>query len=215
MQIKNGDFIEIEYIAKIKGTDKIFDLTSESLAKEKGLFDAHRTYGSVIICLGKNQILAGLDKKLEGKESSSSYTIDLTPEEAFGKKDIKLIKVYSTKKFIENKVNPMPGLQVDMDGLIGIIRSVSSGRTTVDFNHPLAGKEVTYEVKINKVVTDVKEKLENFIKFFLNIKDAEVKIEDKKAEIKTKQKIPDELSKFFVKRIAETIDEIKEVKFIL
>lgn len=154
MVLKEGDFVEIEYTGKIQGSDIIFDSTSQEKDKK----------GSIIVCLGHNSILRGLENKLVGKEVGKDCVIELNYEEAFGKKDSRLIKVISTKTFIEKKVNPVPGLQVNIDGAIATIRSVSGGRCVVDFNHPLAGRNLTYDVRIIKKVDDLKEKIGGIIK---------------------------------------------------
>jgi peptidylprolyl isomerase len=82
-----------------------------------------------------------------------------------------------------------------MDGAIGVIRTVTGGRTLVDFNHPLSGKEVTYDVKVKRMVTDRQEQAEAYLDMTLRIKDKKITITDKKATIKTKIALPEELQK--------------------
>lgn len=212
--LKEKDFIEIEYIAKIKDTDKIFDLTDEKVAKEKNIYNPHLKYGPIIICLGQNHILPGLDKKLIEKEIGK-FTIDLSAEESFGKRDPKSIIVYPTSVFKEKKINLQPGLQLDIDGRIGIVRTVTGGRTYIDFNHPLAGKELSYEIKINRVVEDTKEKLDALLKILLMTKTPSTKIEEEKAEITLKEKFPAEVESALKEKIKDLISEIKEVKIII
>ena len=148
--IKKNDFIEIEYTGKTKDEQMVFDTTDEKLAKEEEIFQKGAQYGSAVICIGQGQIIEGLDNKLVDKEEGKDYTIDLQPEEAFGKKSAKLIQLVPTRKFKESEVMPQPGLQVQIDGMNGIIKTVSGGRTLVDFNHPLSGKIIEYDVKIIK-----------------------------------------------------------------
>ncbi len=150
MAIKNGDFIELDYTGSFDGT--IFDTTKEAVAKEAGL-DPKAQYKPLIICVGEGQLLKGIDTFLEGKEPGS-YHVTLQPEEAFGKKDGKLLKLIPKKKFTENKMTPVVGLEVNVDNHYGVIRSVSGGRVTVDFNHPLAGREVEYDLEVHGIVTD-------------------------------------------------------------
>jgi len=161
--LKEGDFIEVEYVAKLKDKDVIFDLTDEKLAKERNIYNPNIKYGPVIICLGQNHVLPGLDKNLIGKDIGE-FTIDLSPEEGFGKKDPKLIRIFPTSVFRNQKINPMPGLQLNIDGKVGLVRSVTGGRTSIDFNHPLSGKELSYKLKINRVVKDPKEKIDSLLR---------------------------------------------------
>src|SRR3989338_10790420 len=99
MALKENDFIEIEYLAKVQDSGIIFDLTNEELAKQHGLYQEKHQYKPIVICLGKNDILKGLDEFLIGKEPGSSYTATLTPEQAFGKKQPGLIKLVPTSIF--------------------------------------------------------------------------------------------------------------------
>src|SRR3989344_6677056 len=87
----------------------------------------------------------------------------------------------------------MPGLQVNIDGMMGLVKTVSGGRTLVDFNHPLSGKELNYDIKIKRVVKDDKEKISSILKVSLGLKDADVKVENNKASISTKEDIPKEI----------------------
>jgi len=209
MKTKKHDFIEIEYIGKIKSTGKIFDLTSEKLAKEKNLYNENIEYGPKIICVGENFIIPGLDKQLIGKETNKTYTLEIPAEEAFGKKDPKLIKLVSTSKFKDQKIKPFPGLQINVDGFIGIIRTVSGGRTIIDFNHPLAGHDLLYEIKINKIIKDTKTKLNSLVKLFFKKEIAN--IEKDTAIIKAD--IPEKLQNIIKEKIKKLIPEIKQIKF--
>ncbi len=212
--LKEGDFIEVEYIAKIKGTEIIFDLTDEKLAKEKNIFNPDLRYGPIIICLGQKHILIGLDKKLIGKDIGN-FIIDLSAEEAFGKRDPKLIRIYPTSVFKEKNINPRPGLQLNLDGKIGLIRTVTGGRTYIDFNHPLSGKEISYEIKIKRIVKETKEKLDSLLRMLLLLKGPNTKIDKETAEIILKEGLPNELESALKDKIKELISEIKEVKIII
>jgi len=209
--LKEKDFIELEYTGKLKEENTIFDTTDEKIAKENNLFDEKAEYFPIIICVGQGQIIKGLDNALPGKETEKSYTIEVKAEEAYGKKNAKLIQLISTSKFLKQNIQPMPGLQVNIDGTMGLIKTVSGGRTLVDFNHPLAGKDLTYNIKINKVITDDKEKINSILKVNLGIKDAKTTIENNKAQINTPQEIPKEIHEELKKKIKELLPTIEEI----
>ncbi|MBR9705583.1 peptidylprolyl isomerase [Candidatus Pacearchaeota archaeon] len=215
MNIKNKDFLEIEYTGKIKEDNIIFDTTDEKLAKDNNLSDQNISYGPVIICLGEGQILKGLEEELIDKEAGKEYTIELDAEKGFGKKDPKLIQLIPTSKFKQQKITPMPGLQLNIDGVMGVIKTVSGGRTMVDFNHPLGGKDIAYEIKINKIVTDDQEKVQGYIQISLGIKDFDVKIENDIAKVNFKKEIPNEVSERLSAKIKELIPNVKNVEFTI
>ncbi len=208
MKTKENDFIEINYIARTKDDNKIFDLTDEKAAKENNLYQKNKEYSPIIICLGHNDVIKGLDKELIDKDIGS-YKIEIKTEEAFGKKSPDLIKLVPTNIFIQQNIKPFPGLHVNLDGIYGIIRSVSGGRTIVDFNHPLSGRDLVYDVEIKRIIDDINEKLSSMLKFL--DKNVKFEIKDNKAVVKlslnTKQK--EEL----IEEIRKRIPEIKEIEF--
>jgi FKBP-type peptidyl-prolyl cis-trans isomerase 2 len=191
----------------------VFDTTDQKVAKENELPTENLDFGPVIIRVGDGNVIQGLDLALEGKEVGKSYTVEVPPEQGFGKKDVKLIQLISTSKFLKQNVQPIPGLQVNMDGTVGTIKTVSGGRTLVDFNHPLSSKELIYNIKINKLITDDKEKLTSFLKVQLNQKDLTAEIKEGTATITLKQELPKELTEILNKKISEIIPSVKKLNF--
>ena len=212
--IKKHDLIELEYTGKTKEENIIFDTTDKDIAKENDLH-THQDFGPVVVCVGEQQVLPGLDKNLEGKETGKEYDFDIKPEDAFGKKDAKLIQLVPTSKFKKQNIHPQPGLQLNLDGMIGTIKTVSGGRTLVDFNHPLAGRELSYDVKINKMVNDDKEKVKAYLKLTFGIKDCEVKIEEGNAKIEIKTELNEKVKEEINKKITELIQTIKKTEFVI
>ncbi|MEA2037936.1 MAG: peptidylprolyl isomerase [Nanoarchaeota archaeon] len=210
-EIKEKDFVELEYTGKTKEDDFIFDTTDEKVAKDNNLFDEKTEYSPIVISVGQGQVIKGLDDALVGKEVAKQYTVDISAEDAYGKKDAKLIQLISTAKFKQQQIQPMPGLQVNIDGTMGLIKTVSGGRTLVDFNHPLAGKNLVYDIKVNKIVDDDKEKIQSILKVNLGIKDAEVKVEQKKATINLEQEMPKEVQEMINKKIKELLPGLEEI----
>lgn len=200
MPIKQNDFIEIEYTGRVKDGNIIFDTTDEAVAKAHDLPKA--MYGPVVIVMGQGQLLKGLEAQLVGKEPGA-YTIELTAEQAFGKKNAKLIQMIPTKKFTEQKIQPVPGLQLNIDDMQCTVRQVTGGRAMVDFNHPLSGKDVVYDIKIIKVVNDKKEQLKAVFAMLLNINDPTIALEGDKAKISLKQELPAQIVPELQKKIKE------------
>ena len=186
-RVKKGDFIEINYVGRVKQTNEIFDLTDEKLAHEQNLQHQHHL-GPVIICVGESQILNGLDENLIGKETGKNYRIELNAEYAFGKKDASLMKIIPISVFQKQNINVFPGMQVSIDKLLGIVRVASGGRVIVDFNHPLAGKDVFYELTISRIIEDKKEAIQSF--FHILGVAVEINITNDIASISLEKEIP-------------------------
>jgi FKBP-type peptidyl-prolyl cis-trans isomerase SlyD len=207
--VSKHDFIEIDYTGKLAdGT--VFDTTKEEVAHEANMPHTHGNVKSIVVCLGESQLLPGLDEFLSGKEIGKTLSVTLLPEQAFGKRDVKKVKIVPMNVFKEHKVQPRPGLELEVDGERGVVRSVSGGRIIVNFNHPVAGKEVVYEVTINKKITDTKEKLSFYLHSILRIPVDKLKLEltDGKAKVELPMVLPPQ----FTDALAEKIKEIVKVE---
>lgn len=216
MKAKKGDFVELEYTGILKETNIVFDTTSEEEAKKAGIHSPKQKYGPVVVCVGQANIVKGLDENLEGKDISVEYELVLPPENAFGKKSAKLIKLVPTSAFRKQDIKPFPGLSINIDGMFGIVKTVTGGRTIVDFNHPLSGKDIIYRYKINRVVADDKEKLEAFLTTQLNIKKDIFTIEksEKGTKITIKAKLPNDVQELIKKKALEVIPTIKNLEIV-
>ncbi len=179
-KIQKNDFIEIEFTGK--ANNEIFDTTNKQEAKKIGI---NSDVKPVIVSVGNEMLLKGLDENLEGKEINKKYSIKIEPEKAFGKRNSQLIKTIPMKIFKEKNMNPMPGMVFQMDNHMVRILSVSGGRVTADFNNPLAGKEVEYDFKILRKVEDTKEKINSIQDFFFRQRfEFEIKEKEKKVIFK-------------------------------
>ena len=213
--IKKHDFVEIEYTARIKEDGTIFDTTEEKVAKENNVYDKNADYSPVIVCVGENNLLKSLEEQLLDKEIGKEYTFEISADNAFGKKDAKLIQLIPTNRFSQQNIQPVPGLQLNIDGVFGVVKTVSGGRVLVDFNHPLAGKDLIYNVKINRVIDDDQEKLKSLLKMHLHIKDVEIELKEDNVNISLKQDIPKQTQEEFKKVVERTIPSIKNINFII
>lgn len=216
MTIKNGDFVKIEYTGKLTDSGVVFDTTKPDVAKENKM-DNDAKLEPKCLCVGQKHILGGLDAELPKHTVGEEFTVELSPEDAFGKKSAKLIQLIATNKFKKQGINPQPGLSVNIDNQMGLIKSVSGGRTLVDFNHPLSGKEVTYTVKIIEKVDDVLEQTTELLKIIGGLPPVKVEFagEDKTAvKVTMPQALPDPFQKALSEKITELV-KLKKVDFVI
>jgi len=97
------------------------------------------------------------------------------------------------------------------DNLIGKIISVSGGRVIVDFNNPLAGKNISYELNVKSIVKDENEKIKALMRYFFK-REFPFVVENKKLIIESEKNYIDfiQLFKEAFKRILNLELEIKE-----
>ncbi len=210
--MKKGDFIEIEFVGRVKATGEIFDLTSEELAKKEGLYRPGYKYGPALVVIGSDMTIPGVMKQLEAMEVGEEREFDVQPKDGFGLRSPKLIRVLPISKFTENRINPVPGEYYEIDGMRAKIQSVSGGRVRVDFNNPLAGKVLTYRVKILRKIEQRDDKIKKVLEYY-GIENDGFKLKEGKLTIKAKN-MPNKLTENIVKEIlTKWINDIKNVLF--
>ena len=214
MPIQEQDFLEVNYTGILSDTAQIFDTTIPTVARKAQLPESDKLT-PVIIQVGKHHLLPALEKQLIGKEIGVTFSVHLEAKEAFGVRHAALTQLVPTKKFKEQNIVPVPHLQVNIDGRIGVIRSVSGGRTLVDLNHPLAGKAVDYELAILRSVTEPKEQAEALLKLLGVPFTSTVVKEGGVLVVTQKEAIPEQLQQPITKQIQNAISSLKEVTFAL
>ncbi len=203
--IQDKDFVEINYTGKLHENGEVFDTTEEKVAKDNDLYQEGQTYEPATICIGRGHLIKGLDEHLLGKDAGKSYSFTVEPEKAFGKKNPKLLKIMAMGPFRKQDIMPQPGLQVSIDGQVGMIRSVTGGRVVVDFNHPLSGKQLDYEVMVKRILTSNEEKAKALVKLLFNQEAGDVKATETSLKITLPMEIPDELKDLMSKEFKELI----------
>jgi FKBP-type peptidyl-prolyl cis-trans isomerase 2 len=193
--------VEIEFTGKIQGTETIFDSNIKKDIEKSGLkLDAK----PLIFSLGQGMFLKSVDDFLIGKEPGKKYSLDLEAKNAFGIRDTKLIQLIPMNIFKKHNLNPVVGGMFNFDGRVGKVLSVSGGRIRVDFNHPLASKDVSYEINVLRKVDDLNEKIDAFNTFLFRKKF--------KKELKDKEKqLVLEVEKPLVQFVQMFKDKFKEI----
>ncbi|GIU70291.1 MAG: peptidyl-prolyl cis-trans isomerase [Candidatus Woesearchaeota archaeon] len=204
--IQKGDFIEIDFTARVKSSGVVFDTTIESEAKKHNIYVKDYVFKPMIVCVGEGQLVKQLDDFLIGKKLGK-YSVDIP--DAFGKKDAKLLRLISIKEFHKHNIDPIPGLEVELDSHRGVVRTVNGGRVIVDFNHPLASQEIVYDIDIKRIVEDDSEKIKGILDF-LKFPYKNVEIDNNQAIIYTD--IDLEMNQLISEEI-QRLTKIKEITF--
>ncbi len=214
MKLKKKDFIEIEFTARVKDGD-VFD---SNIEKDLKKLNPDAKAKPFVFCLGEGMFLNGVEDFLIGKDAGE-YKIELDVEKAFGKRDPKLIQMIPVKVFHEHKLNPVPGIMFNFDGRIGKVLTVSGGRIMVDFNNPIAGRDVVYKVKVLRKVDDLNEKIKAFNEFLFKrelkfeVKDKKIIIEVEESMVKFVEMFKDKYKDIFEMELeVKGIEEKAEVK---
>ncbi len=148
--IKTGDTVTLDYIGTLdNGT--VFDTSIESAAKEAGL-PQRPSYEPFTFTVGSGQVIEGFDKGVIGMKAGEEKTIRIESDEAYGPR----IDDYILSVPIANITG---GENLTVGGIIyanggaqqGVITNITDGNATVDFNHPLAGKDINFRLIVRKI----------------------------------------------------------------
>jgi len=163
MPFEKGDFILIDYIAKIKETGEIFDTTNEDVAKKERLYKEGEIYEPKLVAIGEGWVLKALDETLPTLEQNKTTPVEVPPEKAFGNRDPEKVKLVPLRRLTAKGITPQLGMHVDFEGKHAVVRIIGAGRVQLDFNPPLAGKTLIYEVTVQKKLETKQEKINALI----------------------------------------------------
>lgn len=160
MSFGEGDFIRIDYTARHASDNTLVYTTIEKVAKDGNIYSKESKYVPQLVVIGKGTVVKGVDKELRSMNVNDSKKIEVEPADGFGERKEDLVSVMHLADFRKRDMDPQPGMQVDIDGVIATVKSVNSGRVVVDANHPLAGEKLLYEVKVVEKIDGENKKAE-------------------------------------------------------
>ncbi len=163
MALQKGDFILIDYVAKVKETNEVFDTTNEDVAKKEHLHKEGRMYEPKLVVIGESWVLQALDDSLKTMEVGKPSTVEITPDQGFGQRDPEKIRRVPIKQLYAKEINPVVGAQIEFQGKNATVRSIGAGRVLLDFNPPLAGRTLVYDVTVTKQLESKTDKIASLV----------------------------------------------------
>jgi peptidylprolyl isomerase len=183
MTLEKGSLILLDYTAKIKDTNEIFETTRESDIKDSKEFDPSKKYEPRLLGVGEGWVLKGLDDALLNANIDEHLNIEIPPEKAFGERDPSKVRMIPLRKLGEKANEIGVGDVVEIDQRMGIVRFIGSGRVQVDFNHKYAGRTLIYDANIVKKIESDDEKISNLIKRRLPLELTDIHYEKKDSDL--------------------------------
>jgi FKBP-type peptidyl-prolyl cis-trans isomerase 2 len=158
-RMQKGDFILINYTGKVKETNEVFDTTVEEVSKKEHLHKEGEIYEPKLVVIGEGWVLKALDDELSGMELNKESTVEIPADKAFGQRDPEKIKRVPLRQLLAKEINPVIGARIEYQGKMAVVRSIGAGRVLLDFNPPLAGRTLIYDVTVNKKLDSNAEKI--------------------------------------------------------
>jgi peptidylprolyl isomerase len=139
-QVKNGNTVQVNYTGKLSdGT--IFDSSSGRTPLE--------------FTLGSGKLIPGFEKAVLGMKVGEKKTIIIPADQAYGPyhKEMALEIPRSDLKGITPQIGmQLQSTQKDGSVIVATIAKITETTVTVDANHPLAGKDLTFEIELLKII---------------------------------------------------------------
>ena len=138
MQVENGNTVSVHYRGTLNdGTE----------------FDSSHSRGEPLsFQVGAGQMISGFDAALPGMAVGETKSITLTPDQAYGESNPEAITDVPKTSFPPDfnfQVDAMVQGQNDMgQPVVGTINEVKENDVTIDFNHPMAGKDLNFEIEL-------------------------------------------------------------------
>lgn len=115
------------------------------------------------ILIGHGNIIPGLEKALDGHEAGDSFGVDVAAADAYGERRDGLSQRVPKKHFGAQRLEP--GMQVVLNTNFGpravTIQKVGMSVVDVDLNHPMAGKDLHFDIEIVNVREASAEEIEH------------------------------------------------------
>ncbi len=175
--VKAGDLVYVDYTLKDM-SGKIIETNNATVAKASGIYNPANPYEPLSFVVGSNATIAGFDQAVRGMKLNETKTnITLTPEKAYGEYNASAIitvpletvrgnntnfSMFANETIMYNgdymyvaSVGPanntakvVPLSNVSTGGLYTITPDLQNNTATLDYNHPMAGKTLVFDITI-------------------------------------------------------------------
>lgn len=141
-QVKQGDTVRVHY------TGKLSDGT---------VFDSSANRDALEFTLGKGQLIAGFEKAVKGMSPGESVTVEIPADEAYGPHRPEMVVEFGRDRLpgdMDVEVGQRLQLrQKDGQSVVVKVTGTTDTTLTVDANHELAGKDLTFDIQVVEIVS--------------------------------------------------------------
>ena len=139
-KVKDGDSVKVHY----KGT-----------LDDGTVFDSSEGREPLAFTLGTGQLIPGFEKAVLGLEEGESTTTNIPAAEAYGEHRPEMT-ITVPKSELPADMEVHEGLQLQLNQTDGqpipvVITKIENDQITLDANHPLAGKDLTFEIRLVEI----------------------------------------------------------------
>ena len=138
---KNGDTVKIHYTGKLD---------------DGNVFDSSLDRDPLKFKIGENQVIDGFEEAVIGMSPNENKTTTIPSDKAYGEYRDDMVIEVEKAQFPDN-IDPSVGQQLELrqengQQVVVTVTDISDSAVTLDANHPLAGKELTFDIELVEIV---------------------------------------------------------------
>jgi peptidylprolyl isomerase len=138
--VENGHFVKVDYTGTLENGD---------------IFDSSRNSHPIEVEVGKGRVIKGFEDALIGMAENEKKTFTCSPNEAYGHRNESLEQTFMRSQFpqgFDPQVGQMLALRNPQGGQFPArVKHKDDEKITVDLNHPLAGKTLTFDIEVVEI----------------------------------------------------------------
>lgn len=142
MKAQKGDRVAVAYTGKLK-EGQVFDRSADDRPLE--------------FIIGEGKLIPGFEQAVEGMSAGETRTVHLGADQAYGQRDPAMVRKFN-KEVITGPITVTKGMTVRLSlknggSLMGTVLDIVEDGIIIDLNHPLAGRDLTFDIKLLSVQT--------------------------------------------------------------
>jgi peptidylprolyl isomerase len=214
LTFEKGSLILVDYTAKVKDSEDVFDTTIEEDAKKYSIHESNVKYQPKLVSIGEVSypVLKGLDEALAKTSVGDKLTVEVTPDKGFGERDSGKVRMIPLRKLGEDAEKVSVGDTIEVDNKRGTIRFIGSGRVQIDYNHRYAGKTILFDVNVLKSLDSPNDKVDGILKNRLPVEDTKIAFDLKDKEVSVT--VPEEILRADGLQIMKHFIQLDIFKFV-
>ena len=139
-QAQSGNTVRVHYTGKLA---------------DGSVFDTSQGKQPLEFTIGQGQVIPGFEQAVSGMEPGQEQTVTIPADQAYGDRKAELVITVPREQFPAD-VDPEVGQRLQMSNgqqtAVVVVQEINDGTVTLDANHPLAGKDLTFDLQLVEVV---------------------------------------------------------------
>lgn len=144
-------------MTKAENSDTV-TITYEGYLEDGEIFDSSEDNGPLEFRIGSGEVMPAIEEGVVGMEPRETKTISSGPERAFGHRMEELVHTVDRSSW-DQEIDISPGVVVgfkteyqgEEHNIPATVAGVNGDKVTIDFNHPLAGKKVNFQITLQEI----------------------------------------------------------------